>query len=64
MAFAKYRAAYSEEYESVAHALKRWKMACEFYENVKDPELIDFAIYDMEAARRKYIFLLRQSKRE
>jgi hypothetical protein len=36
----------------------------EFYENVKDPDLIEFAIYDMEAARRKYVFLLRQSKRE
>ncbi|HWQ57432.1 MAG TPA: DUF2508 family protein [Clostridia bacterium] len=63
MALMRLNAAQSAERENVAQALARWKAALEFYENVKDPELIDFAIYDMEAARRKYVFLLRQSKK-
>lgn len=50
--------------DKVAEALERWKAAMEYYENVRDPDLIDFAIYDMEAARRKYVFLLKQTKRE
>lgn len=34
------------------------------FESVNDPELMDYAIYDMEAARRKYMFLLRQKARD
>lgn len=64
MALLKLNTAASEGQENVARALERWKSAMEFYENVKDPDLIEFAIYDMEAARRKYVFLLKQSKRE
>lgn len=64
MALLKLNTAASEGQENVARALERWKAAMEFYENVKDPDLIEFAIYDMEAARRKYVFLLKQSKRE
>lgn len=64
MAFEKLNTAVYGGRDNVARALERWKAALEFYENVKDPDLIDFAIYDMEAARRKYIFLLKQSKQE
>lgn len=61
MALARLSTAPSAEYEDVAEALARWKAAMEYYQNVKDPDLIDFAIYDMEAARRKYVFLLKRS---
>jgi hypothetical protein len=32
-----------------------------YFESAKDPELVDFAIYEMEAARRKYMFLLKKA---
>ena len=35
-----------------------------FFDNVIDPELIDHAIYKMEAARSKYIYLLKQAKED
>ncbi len=44
-------------------ALQKWKDATRFFESVSDPELMDYAIYDMEAARRRYMFLLRQKGR-
>ena len=62
MAFGKLSLKASGGHENVAQALARWKAAMEFYENAKDPELIEFAIYDMEAARRRYVFLLKRSK--
>lgn len=35
-----------------------------FFNNVVDPELVDHAIYKMEAARSKYVYLLKQAKEE
>lgn len=53
----KERAARAEDL-AIQEALKKWKDATRFFESVSDPELMDYAIYDMEAARRKYMFLL------
>lgn len=50
--------------DAINAALTEWKDAQRYFESVKEPELIDFAIYDMEAARRKYIFLLKQAKQK
>ena len=33
-----------------------------FFNNVVDPELVDHAIYKMEAAKSKYCYLLKQAK--
>lgn len=52
----------AEEAE-VRAALQQWKDATRFFESVSDPELMDYAIYDMETARRKYMFLLRKRAR-
>lgn len=48
----------------IREALNSWKDATRFFESVSDPELMDYAIYDMEAARRKYMFLLRRKARK
>lgn len=45
----------------VAKALREWQDAVRYFENVRDPDLVDFAIYEMEAARRKYMFLLKRA---
>ena len=51
-----------EEYlafsEDVKTALIEWQAAEEFLNYASDPELIEYAIYDVEAARRKYTYML------
>jgi len=44
-------------------ALAQWKAAERYFESVQDTDLMDFAIYEMEAARRKYVLLLRRYDR-
>ena len=51
----------------VYEAWADWQAAMNYFETVKDPELVDFAIYDLEAAKKKYLYLLgllRQEMRE
>lgn len=45
---------------SLAHS--EWKDKENFFEAVTDPDLIDYAIYEIEASRRKYIYLLKKMK--
>ncbi len=45
-------------------ALLKWKSAEKFLNEVSDPALVDFAIYRLEAVRRKYIYLLRLIRQE
>ncbi len=53
----------AQQYEqSVQEALREWKDAVAYFESVRDPELIDFAAYGIEAARRKYMFLLKRGR--
>lgn len=47
----------------IRKALQDWKTATAYFENVSDPALVDYAAYDMEAARRKYIYLLGAAKK-
>lgn len=47
--------------QEVSDALRAWQDAVKYFESAKDPELVDFAIYEMEAARRKYMFLLKKA---
>lgn len=48
----------------VERAHKEWVQAKCFFDEVNDPELIDHAIYAMEAAERKYIYLLKLAQKE
>ena len=48
----------------VMQALQRWKAAMTYFENVSDPALVDYAAYDMQAAQRRYIYLLKQAGQE
>lgn len=44
----------------VKRAYDEWQAAQNYFENVSDPDLIDFAIYDLEAARRRYVYMLKK----
>jgi|GEM_PF-3929763 len=45
--------------QEVQKALEEWKAAAAYFESVADPELVDYAVYGMEAAQKRYIYLLR-----
>lgn len=48
----------------VAKAHRDWLEAQALFNEVKEPDLIDHAIYAMEATERKYMFLLKRAKKE
>ena len=48
----------------IKKALEDWQAAQNYFENVSDPDLIDFAIYDLEAAKRKYTYMLKKMRME
>ena len=45
--------------DNLRRAHTEWKQAESYFENVTDPDLVDHAIYQIEAARTKYTYLLR-----
>lgn len=55
----------SEDYFSmVEQARLEWHCAKERFNQISDPDLIDHAIYDLEARERRYIFLLKKAREE
>ena len=49
-------------YINIENAKREWEDAKNIFENVSQPDLVDYAIYKVEAAEKKYIYLLRQVK--
>ena len=49
---------------SVKEAHREWLAKEEYFNHATDPDLVDFAIYDIEASRRKYTYLLKKVKEE
>lgn len=48
----------------VEQARKDWLTALALFENVCEKELVDQAIYNLNAAERRYVFLLSEIKKE
>jgi hypothetical protein len=46
----------------VQHAMEEWCQAEKFFENVCEPELVDYAIYRIEASKKRYMYLLKKAK--
>ena len=55
-------AEYNEIADSVHEALLAWKDAMNYFENVLDPDLVEYAIYGMKAAQRRYEYMLKQAR--
>lgn len=51
-------------YINLENAKKEWEEAKNIFENVSEPDLVDYAIYNVEAAEQKYVYLLKQIKNE
>lgn len=50
--------------EQIKRAHADWKAAENYFDSVSDPDLVDFAIYDVAAAKRKYMYLLKKAKQQ
>jgi len=48
----------------VERAHQEWEHTKMLFNEAEDPELVDHAIYAMDAAERKYIYLLKKAQRE
>ncbi len=58
----KNKSADDEMFINIENAKKEWEDAKNIFENVSQPVLVDYAIYKVEAAEQKYIYLLKQFK--
>lgn len=50
--------------QQVLRAMEQWQEAQRYFESVSDTDLVDYAIYEAEAARRKYMLLLKRYAKE
>ncbi|HOB87055.1 MAG TPA: YaaL family protein [Bacillota bacterium] len=48
----------------VDQARREWEDAKSRFNQIADPDLVDYAIYDMEAAERRYVYLLKKAREE
>ena len=48
--------------ESLKEAHNEWKDKEEYFQWVTEPDLVDHAIYELEASKIKYIYLLKKAK--
>jgi hypothetical protein len=46
----------------IKKAFDEWQAAQNYFQNVADPDLVDFAIYDLEAAKRRYMYMLKKMR--
>jgi len=50
--------------DEVKKAHQDWLKAQKYFECVTDPDLVDHAIFTEEAARKKYVYLLKKAKQQ
>lgn len=48
--------------ENIKNAHEEWENAENFFQNAVDDDLIDHAIFRLEAARTKYVYLMKQAR--
>ncbi|WP_372998529.1 YaaL family protein [Lutispora sp.] len=53
---------HEEFFAAIAKARQEWYDAQNYFENVVEEDLIDHAIYKIEAARAKYVYMLKHAK--
>lgn len=53
-----------ESLENIRLAHKQWKAKELYFQEVTDPDLVDYAIFELEASKLKYIYLLKKLKND
>ncbi len=51
-------------YQSVKQAWQEWQDAKQRFNQVSDPGMVDYAVYALQAAERRYVYLLQKAKQE
>jgi hypothetical protein len=52
--------AVSDYTDDALKALDEWHAAENYFNSITDPDLIEYALYELEAAKRKYEYLMRK----
>lgn len=52
--------AVTEYTDEAMRALDEWHAAESYFNSIDDPDLVEYALYEVEAARRKYEYLMRK----
>lgn len=50
--------------DELREAHQEWVRAQKFFEHVSDPDLVDYAIYNQEAAMKRYMYLLKKAREQ
>jgi len=50
--------------QAVEEARGQWVAARKFFDNVIEPDLIDYAVFSIGAAEKRYMFLLDEARRQ
>ena len=53
---------YNVDNKDILEAMNAWRSAQDYFESVFEPELVDYAIYQLEAAKRRYMYMLSRQK--
>ncbi len=53
----------AEIIEDIKLAKAKWLEKENLFQEITEPELVDFAIYELEASKIKYMYLLRKLKK-
>lgn len=53
-----------KQFSLIEEAKRDWQAARNYFNAVTDPDLIDHAIYAMEAAEKRYVYLLRRARED
>ena len=48
----------------IEKARQEWLTAIELFNNATEPDLVDHAIFNLNAAERRYVFLLKEARKE
>ncbi len=48
--------------QSLYEAMREWNIAQQYFDSVSDPELVDYAVYSLEASKKKYTYLLKKAR--
>lgn len=55
---------YQPLHEQLEQARHEWLSAQNYYNNVSDADLVDYAAYLIQAAEKKYTYLLKRARHE
>jgi len=48
--------------EQIWQVWQEWQAAQNYFENASDPDAVEFAIYNLEAKRRQFAYLMKHAK--